>query len=127
MSKTVKATDPKMTFVNPFRGTHGIECLEYKILVKPAEEKGYVEFKTGFKLLKPDETKERDEHAAVQGEVMQMSPLAFSYEADAPKPAVGDIVLFQRYAGVQHVGADGITYRIMNDKDVVAIVRRAKA
>lgn len=125
MSKIAKADLPKMEFVAPFRGTHGIECLEYKVLVKPVEEKGFVELKGGFKLLKPDETKERDEHAAVQGEIMQMSPLAFSYETDAPKPSVGDTVLFQRYAGVQHVGADGITYRIMNDKDVVAIVRRS--
>lgn len=125
MSKTAKVDLPKMEFSAPFRGTHGIECLEYKVLVKPAEEKGYVELKGGFKLHKPDETKERDEHATMEGEVVAISPLAFSYEEGAPKPNVGETVVFQRYAGLVIVGADGIKYRLMNDKDVVAVRRSA--
>lgn len=118
--------NPKVEFVAPFRGTHGIECLEYKVLVKPAEEKGHIDIAGGkFKLYKPDETKERDEHATMEGEVVALSPLAFSYEEKAPKPSVGDTVVFQRYAGLIIVGADGFKYRLMNDKDVVAVRRAA--
>lgn len=119
--KPVSHPMPKMDFLKPFAGTHGIECLEYKVLVKPVEAKK--ETKGG--ILLPDETHERDEHATMEGEVVNISPLAFSYETDAPKPTIGQTVIFQRYAGLVIVGADGIKYRLMNDKDVVAVRRTA--
>lgn len=102
---------------------HGLEPLEYKVIVRPVEEKGYVEFKGGGKLWKPDETKERDQHAAMEGTVVAVSALAFTYEEwpkDAVPPAVGDVVIFARYSGVFVKGNDGVEYRIMNDKDVIA-------
>jgi len=106
---------------------HGIACIEYKVLVRPVEETGEITLKGGFKLLKPDETKERDQHAAMEGEIVDISPFAFSYEewpAGARKPQLGDTVIFARYSGITVKGADHIEYRLMNDKDVVA-VRRA--
>lgn len=105
---------------DPLRGKHGIECLEYKVLVRPVEETGVLELKGGFKLYKPDETKERDEHAAMEGVVEHMSDLAFSYDENAKRPSVGDKVVFQKFAGIRIKGADGVEYRLMNDKDIVA-------
>ncbi len=99
----------------------GIRPLEYKVLVRPVEDKGYYETKTGFKLLKTDTEKERDDHASMEGELIEASPLAFSYEADAPKPTVGATVVFARYSGINITGSDGVAYRLMNDKDVVAV------
>lgn len=104
----------------------GIEPIEYKVLVRPVEETGYVQLKSGFKLLKPDETKERDEHASMEGTITAISPLAFSYEEwpkTAQKPSVGDTVIFARYSGITITGSDGGKYRIMNDKDIVAVRR----
>lgn len=102
----------------------GLIAVEYKVIVKPVQEKGYVELKGGFKLHKPDETKERDKHAASEGEIVGVSPLAFNYEAwpdGARKPKVGDHCIFARYAGITTLGKDGVEYRIMNDKDIVAV------
>lgn len=95
----------------------GITPLEYKVLVRPVE----VEQRTKGGILLPDETKERDQHAAMEGEVTAISPLAFSYEKDAPTPALGDTVIFARYSGINVTGKDGVAYRLMNDKDVVAV------
>lgn len=110
----------------PSLNLSGIDPVEYKVVVLPVEEKGYVELKGGFKLHKPDETKERDKHAAMEGDLVAVSPLAFSYEewpATARKPTSGDRVVFARYAGITITGSDGKEYRIMNDKDVVAVRR----
>ena len=104
---------------------HGIRCLEYKVLVRPITDDGTIKLKGGGVLYKPDETKERDDAATMEGVVVEMSPLAFSYEDGAPRPHVGDTVMFQRYAGLRLKGNDEVEYRLMNDKDVVAVRRRA--
>lgn len=102
----------------------GIDPIEYKVVVRPVAEKGYVEFKSGFRLEKPDETKERDQHAAMEGEIIALSPFAFTYEewpADAEKPKPGQTAIFARYSGVTIKGNDGVEYKIMNDKDIIAV------
>lgn len=102
----------------------GIEPVEYKVLVRPNKEEGHIELKGGFKLYKPDETKERDQHATMEGVIVAMSPLAFGYETwpeGARKPQVGDSVVFARYSGLNIKGRDTLEYRLMNDKDIVAV------
>lgn len=104
---------------------HGIECIEYKVLVEPIK----VEEKTKGGIVLPDVVLEKDQHAAMEGVIRGLSPFAFSYEEwpqNARKPRVGDRVVFARYSGITQKGNDGVEYRIMNDKDIVA-VRRAKA
>lgn len=96
---------------------HGIKCLEYKVLIRPAD----VDQVTKGGIILPDETKERDATATMEGTVVEMSPLAFSYEDNAPRPTVGQKVVFQRYSGLRLKGGDGVEYRLMNDKDVVAM------
>lgn len=95
---------------------HGIVCLEYKVLVRPVEAKRV----TAGGIHIPDETKDRDDAASMEGELVGVSPLAFSYEEAAPRPDLGATVVFQKFAGVKVRGNDGIEYRLMNDKDVVA-------
>ena len=104
--------------------SHGITPLEYKVLVRPVEETGTIELKGGFKLYKPDEVKERDQHASMEGTVAAISPFAFSYEEwpkGAEKPVAGARVVFARYSGITIKGDDGVDYRLMNDKDIVAL------
>lgn len=104
--------------------THGIYPVEFKVAVRPVEEKGFVELKGGHKLYKPDDLKERDEHSAIEGEIVAISPLAFTYEnwpEGARKPQVGDMAIFARFSGNTITGNDGVKYRIMNDKDIMAI------
>lgn len=108
--------------------TSGFDGLEYKVLVKPVEVGKEIELKGGFKLIRPDETHEREQHAAMEGKIVSMSPFAFTYEewpAGARKPQVGDVVVFARYAGLLVKGVDGIDYRVMNDKDIMLLKRAA--
>lgn len=103
---------------------HGINPIEYKVLIKPIEDSGMIELKGGFKLHKPDELKERDQHAVVEGEIVARSPFAFTYEEwpeGAVAPVEGDTVVFARYSGVKIKGNDGVEYWLMNDKDLVAV------
>lgn len=99
--------------------TSGIEPLEYKVLVLPEK----VEEKTKGGILLPDEIKERDQHAAMQGRVIAISPTAFNFDEKAPRPAVGEAVIFARYSGVTIKGSDGQDYRLMNDKDIAGVRR----
>ncbi len=99
----------------------GVQPLEYKVLVRPkrAEERT----KGGIHL--PEIVVEKDQHASMEGDVVAVSPLAFSYETDAPKASPGDVVIFARYSGINVKGNDGADYRLMNDKDIVAVRRSA--
>ena len=99
----------------------GIHPIEYKVLVKPIE----TEKVTAGGILLPDEHVDRLEGAVMKGEVIEASPWAFDFiesEGDTVGAAVGVIVLFAKYAGAIVDGKDGIKYRLVNDKDILAIL-----
>lgn len=105
------------------KNNSGINPTEYKVLVRPDE----VKEKTKGGIILPEETRERDQFAAMTGTLVAVSPLAFTYAndiewapADRPKP--GDKVLYAKYAGAKVAGSDGNDYRIINDKDVAAVL-----
>ena len=100
--------------------TSGFAPLEYKVLIKLDPEKE----KTAGGIYIPDETKEREQNAAVEGEVIALSPAAFSYEDwqdGTPLPQPGDRVVFAKFSGFALDGDDGGKYRIVNDKDIIAL------
>lgn len=106
--------------VNP----SGIIPFEFKVLIEPEQsdlEKRAI--KSG--LVVPDSTKEHEKHAQMKGRIVAMSPLAFTY-GDWPEgvrlPKVGDKVLFAKYAGAFVEGRDEVKYKIVNDKDIAAII-----
>ena len=98
----------------------GVSPTEFKVLVRP--DKG--EEKTKGGILLPQEQREREQAASTAGEIIAISPLAFTY-ADWPvttsPPKVGDRVAFARYAGMTVKGNDGEEYRLINDKDVAGV------
>lgn len=100
----------------------GIYPTEYKILIAPKA----VGEKIGSIII-PDSTKERDQFAQMEGVIVAVSPLAFTYEPKeswngSGPPKVGDRVLFAKYAGATVKGRDGKEYRIVNDKDLAAVL-----
>jgi len=103
----------------------GILPTEFKVLIAPKE----VGDKIGSIYL-PDSTKERDQFAQMEGTLVAVSPLAFTYAkqeeweaAGAAPPTVGDRVLFAKYAGaVVKSLKDGKDYRLVNDKDIAAVL-----
>lgn len=98
----------------------GIEPVEYNLLIKQAE----VPKQTKGGLLLPDEHHERVQWAETRATIVAMSPLAFNFEVGAPKPKVGEMVIIAKHSGVEVVGDDEQKYRIIKDKDVIAVVRK---
>lgn len=99
-----------------------LEPVGNKVLIKV----GQVETKIGSIYL-TDELSLKEQLAKTSGEVISIAPFAYRAFGDGrPWVKVGDKVLFQKYGGLQHkVDEDGILmdYRIVNDEDIVAIVR----
>lgn len=99
----------------------GIQPTEFKVLIKPKT----VEEKTAGGIIIPEQAKEREQFAQMEGEIIASSPLAFTYQdwpEGASPPKVGDRVLFAKYGGATVTGLDRQEYRIVNDKDIAAVI-----
>jgi len=66
---------------------------------------------------------ERENGASEKGRLVAKSDMAFCGGdwGGAPVPDVGEVVLFQRYAGTEFEGQDGKKYRIIADSDLKGI------
>lgn len=102
----------------------GMVPTEFKVVILPTE----VADKIGSVHI-PQEYQAREQFAAQDGTIVAVSPLAFSYASKeewervgAEPPKAGDSVVFAKFAGLTRKGADGKTYRIVNDKDVVVVL-----
>ena len=93
----------------------GIYPLEYKVLVLPDQQPE----KTKGGIYITDTIREKEEMAEIEGDLVAVGPLAF--EEWKTKPVVGARVHFAKYAGVYVKGNDEKNYRLINDKDILAI------
>ncbi len=105
------------------KNTSKINPTEYKVLIAPI----VVDEKTKGGIILPDEFKGREQFAQMEGHLVAVSPLAFTYAddeawGDSAKPKPGDKVLFAKFAGAAVKGMDGKDYRIVNDKDIAAVL-----
>lgn len=79
-------------------------------------------------IILPTQTVDKDKLSAQEGTLLAVSPLAFNYDhwpEGSRKPQPGDRVLFKRYAGATHerkVAGRQRDFRLLNDKDIIAIV-----
>lgn len=76
----------------------------------------------------PDEDKRRREQAAVdRGTVISMGPTVFT-DFNCPNTInVGDEIVYAKYAGKEVEDPDTKeTFTVINDEDVVAIIRKGK-
>lgn len=99
----------------------GIDPVEYNVLIAPET----VEERTAGGIIRVESAKEQEQTASMRGRLLAVSPLAFNYDewpAHARKPQIGDAVLFAKYAGVLIKGADDREYRVLKDKDVMAVL-----
>ncbi len=101
----------------------GLSPLEFNVVVRldKAEEK------TAGGVFLPSSRQDRDKLECEEGELVAVSPLAFTY-AEWPEgtdpPKVGSRVLIARFAGVLRERG-GQDYRIVKDKDIVAVIEPA--
>lgn len=98
----------------------GINPVEFNVLLKQDE----VSNKQGLVYL-PDDEVERRKHAQTRGVIVAIAPLAFNEDVwpggmERPKP--GQKVAFARHAGTFIEGCDGEEYRVVKDKDIVAVI-----
>ena len=98
----------------------GIRPVEFNVLVLPKKQ----EERTAGGILVPEAARERMQAAAVEGEIIAVSPLAFTYEdwGNHAMPKVGDRVFFAKYAGMTVKGRDGVEYRLCKDKDIAGVI-----
>ena len=97
----------------------GIVPVEYKVLVLPEQVS---EFHDASGLIKKTDTDhETEELAQTEGVMVEISDMAFT-DWKCRRPEVGERVKFARYAGLMVEGKDGLTYRVIKDQDVVAIL-----
>jgi co-chaperonin GroES (HSP10) len=101
--------------------TSGIRPMEYNVLVKPTP----VETKTKGGLLLAESTVEKEEFGRMDGVLVAVSPMAFTFE-DWPEgargPQVGDRVVFSRYQATELTGADGAKYWMMKDRSIAGVM-----
>lgn len=98
----------------------GLTPLEFFVVVELDRQ----ETKTPGGIILPESTKDKDKLATQEGMLVAVSPHAFTYAEGWPEgaqPQIGQRVLFKRYAGHLHERG-GRDYRLLNDKDLIAIV-----
>ena len=99
----------------------GITPTEFNVLILP----NAVEEVTKGGIIRPVETLDKDKYAQMEGRIVAVSPLAFTYvtesEWNGQKPGVGDRIIIAKYAGTRVKGDDGVEYVLMKDRDVTAV------
>lgn len=107
----------------------GLRAVEFNCIVR--EEK--VPEKIG-NIIVPDKKQDEDQHKRTIGTLISVAPTAFTYERwpadrldEMPKP--GDRVIYAKYAGsrieddITFAGRDpSAEYRIIKDKDILAVI-----
>lgn len=98
----------------------GIVPTEYKILVLPDD----VPEQTGGGIWIPKWAKDQRQGACQTGTVVDIADEAFSFiEGDqVRRPGIGERIAYTKYAGMTVRGQDDRIYKIMNDKDVAAVL-----
>lgn len=96
-----------------------IEPILHRVLIKPDP----VETKTETGIILSLNEK-REQAAAESGVVVRMGSTCFKdYGEDSSLLKEGDRVFYARYAGKQVKDTDGTEYVLLNDEDIVAIIK----
>lgn len=92
----------------------GLRPLGVAVLIEPHEP----ERKAG-KIVIPQNVSDRTVMLEDRARVLAVGPSAW-HDEPAPRAKPGDLVLVAKFSGYMAKGADGKTYRIVNDRDIFA-------
>jgi co-chaperonin GroES (HSP10) len=95
----------------------GVTPVEYRCVVKLDA----VERKSAGGIIYSDDKVDRNQMASVNGMLIAVGGNAFADWGD-PIPRVGDRVTIMKYAGQFRTADPNDPFRIVNDKDILAIV-----
>lgn len=130
-----ETTEGLVTAASVAENPSGISPTEFNLVVLPEEVKQV----TAGGIHLPDEHRDRLQGASIRATVVAVSPLAFTYNDAAgspprsglygvmPIPAPGQTVLLAKYGGLEVEGRDRLKYRIVKDKDVLALLENDHA
>lgn len=114
VDKIVQPTVPPLSAFEP-----GLRPTGFNILVglPPAE-------KMIGSIIVPDNVSDRERLGEVRGRIVAMSSACFDFAefGKDERPKVGDAIIFSKFAGVVTQGDDGNEYRVILDKNVVAVI-----
>lgn len=101
----------------------GMDPLDLRVVVYPDP----VETKTAGGIIIIDSEVEKRGMAAVNGTLIAVGSNAFEdmTKRGAVAPEPGARIMFAKYGGILFKGADGREYRVMNDLDIVGILKEA--
>ena len=126
--KVVRSRMERLPAIWSGKNTSGCIPIGDKILILPdmflATTAGNVEL--------PDEFTERMQLSTQTGVIVAVGDDAFTWSADRArpfggyKPQPGDRVYYERYAGAEVHGDDNATYRLVEDKQVGAVIEVRK-
>src|SRR4030042_5394959 len=95
----------------------GIYPKGHKILIRVDK----IEETTTHGIILHSETTRKEQLAENRGTVIALGSTAYYDETEA-WCTEQDRVLFAKYAGLLYQGKDGLEYRVINDRDIVAVV-----
>jgi len=101
--------------------------IEYKVVVKPdllTETNESLKGATKAGIYIPKEALEKESNQQITGVLVSMGSKAFCDFGEIV-PRVGDNVYFGRYSGIRLQSDDKQEYRLMNDKDIAAILKNS--
>ena len=106
------------SFPAAVQGEAGIEPKGHLVLVLPDQ----VARQSPGGIAIPDEVLERDEMAQIFAQIVKLGPTCWYDEGGQKRAKVGDRVMIAKYVGQLITGADGLRYRVINDKDVLCVI-----
>ena len=99
----------------------GLAVIEYKILVKLDEVKRVT--KGGIEL--PEIVRDNEQMKQVKATLIAKGGTAFE-GFKKPVPNIGDRIIVAKAVGFSITGMDDVEYKLMNDRDVAAIIMDEK-
>lgn len=99
----------------------GMTMTGWNVLVIPE----VVEEKVGSIFI-PAAARDKEEVVQQRGRILSLGPASFDHaDYKGQEPKVGAAILFAKLAGFRIEGADGQSYRVIQDKDIVGILEEA--
>lgn len=75
----------------------------------------------------PVSAKDKNEIVEQRGRIVSVGPVAFDFaDFKGSEPRIGHAVIYAKLAGFQTEGSDGRKYRILNDRDICAVLEEAE-
>jgi len=97
--------------------TSGYHPLEYKCLFQP----DIVDELSEGGIALPTKVINQEQGVQCGGYLVAVGAMAFEDWPSDAKPVPGARVMIAKYAGIQINGKDGTLYRMVNDKDILAV------